>query len=145
MQPKTDSPTFSSWAVVELFGHRTLAGEVGEAYMFGTTLMRIAIPGPQGEPPDVQYYGGSAIYSLSPCSEAHARLVADRLRPVTLTPRLIAGITDAPDPWNDGTDEGRADGFNDDPDGLDDDENGDDDPPSAEQPAPRDLSDRYKL
>lgn len=64
---------FETWAVIELMGHRRLAGLVSEQHVAGTTLLRIDIP--EGQP-SVQLYGGSAIYCITPCTEDAARKVA---------------------------------------------------------------------
>ena len=39
-----DNKVFEGWAIVELMGHRRLAGYVQQAEMFGTVLLRIDVP-----------------------------------------------------------------------------------------------------
>lgn len=75
----------AQWAVVELFGHTKIAGKVSEEQRFGTTLCRVDVPdvtGFQGEtiPGHTKFYGGASIYSLTPCSEDVARLVAQHIK-----------------------------------------------------------------
>jgi len=73
---------YEGWAIVELMGHRRLAGYVREAAQFGTAMIRIDIPAErEGEQPITQFYGGSSIYCLSPVSEETARAVAQYQRP----------------------------------------------------------------
>lgn len=75
---------FKSWAILELMGHRRLAGLVSEEARFGTTLLRIDVP---HDPKDggkefvTQYYGGGSIYCLTPTTEETARMVAKGSQP----------------------------------------------------------------
>lgn len=69
---------FESWAIVELMGHRKLAGFVSEVTMFGVVLMKIDVP---CDPPVTQYYGGPSIFSLTPTTEELARAAAKASRP----------------------------------------------------------------
>lgn len=94
---------FESWAVVELMGHVRMAGRVTEEERFGSKMGRIDIPtknvcdscngsGPiggcdmcqsSGQVDDffTQYFGGSSVYRVTPCSEEAARAVAARNQP----------------------------------------------------------------
>lgn len=69
---------FEGWAIVELMGHRRLAGKVSEATIAGAAMLRLDIP---CEPPVTQYYGGSSIYCLTPTTEEIAVALAKRMRP----------------------------------------------------------------
>jgi hypothetical protein len=80
--------TFPGWAILELMGHRRLAGFVTEAEVAGTKLLRLDVYAP--EPPDTdederpvatQLYGGAAIYCITPTTEEIARAVAATRRP----------------------------------------------------------------
>jgi len=81
---------FDSWAIVELMGHRKLAGRVSEKVIAGTALLRIDVPevaqedGQPNIPGFTQFYGASSIYCLTPTSEEIARRYAGyhRERPV---------------------------------------------------------------
>jgi hypothetical protein len=72
----------STWAIVELMGHRERPGRVTEVEMYGGKLLRIDIPAPAGDV--TEFYGVSAIYSVRPVSEEIARDRATRIdsRPV---------------------------------------------------------------
>lgn len=66
---------FEGWAIVELFGHRRLGGYIRDVEVFGGVMCRIDVPTQEGQQV-TQFYGGSAIFSLTPCSEEAARAVA---------------------------------------------------------------------
>jgi len=66
-------PAYEGWAIVELMGHRQTAGKVVEVQMAGSTMLRIDTPGRDGATITSQFYGGSAIYCLTPCDETTAR------------------------------------------------------------------------
>jgi hypothetical protein len=66
---------FASWAVVELMGRIRLGGYATEETRFGQAMLRLDVPDGDGEL-RTRYFGGGAIYSVSPCSEDLARLVA---------------------------------------------------------------------
>lgn len=111
---------YESWAILELFGHTVIAGFVSEETMFGAKLLRIDVPTVDEQHPGfTKYYGGAAIYGMTPTTEAHARAAAAqiRVRPVTLyvlpePKRLAAPVAEYP----------RDDRFDDDDDDDDDDE-----------------------
>lgn len=67
---------YKGHAVVELMGHRRLAGRVEEVQQYGVTMLRLDVPGPDGATVATQFYGGAAIYCLTPCDEATAIAVA---------------------------------------------------------------------
>jgi len=71
-------PAFAEWAVLELMGHRRLAGFVEEVELAGQGVLRIDIP---SEPPVTQFYGVGSMYSLTPTTEAIARGLASRSSP----------------------------------------------------------------
>lgn len=89
-----DEPTFEGWAILELMGHRRLAGRVSEATIAGGSFVRIDVPNyrdvspdmPEGplEPGDIQatqFYSPAAVYCITPTTEETARAVAARNRP----------------------------------------------------------------
>lgn len=64
----------SKWAIVELMGHRQVAGKISEVTQYGVTMLRVEVPS-ISEPGKVfrtQDYGGSAIYCLTHCDEETA-------------------------------------------------------------------------
>jgi hypothetical protein len=65
------APTFDGWAIVELMGHRIRSGRVTEIELAGGKMLRVDIPTDGGDV--TEFYSGSAIYALRPCSEEIAR------------------------------------------------------------------------
>jgi hypothetical protein len=64
---------FDSWAILELMGHRRLAGHVTEEQIAGALYLRIDIPAIGDEPAATQFYGPQAVYAITPCTEQTAR------------------------------------------------------------------------
>lgn len=107
----TDQDGFHEWCIVELFGHQKVAGLVSEQQIGGAAMIRVDVPGgADGRPLFTRFYGGSAIYSITPCDEMTARQAAHSLRiePITvyLMPLPAPAVTDADgDEEDDGDDE----------------------------------------
>lgn len=80
------SDRFESWAIVELFGHQKIAGCVAEQQIAGTVMLRVDVPGIAEQAGFTRFYGGSAVYSITPTDEATARAAVDvlRARPITV-------------------------------------------------------------
>lgn len=90
----SEQEKFDSWAVVELFGHKQIAGRVTEATIGGCAFLRVDVPEQEAVeenrarfqyaqpalPAYTRYFGNGAIYALNPCSEAAARAMAIRIR-----------------------------------------------------------------
>jgi len=72
---------FDSWAILELMGHRRLAGRVSEVELAGHGMLRIDVPTAAPGGFITQYYSPSSMYALSPTTEEIARAVAKRNRP----------------------------------------------------------------
>lgn len=66
----TTAEKFEQWAIVELMGHAHIAGKVTEETRFGTVLMRVDVPALEDTAAFTTYFGGSAIYRMTPCDEA---------------------------------------------------------------------------
>ena len=77
MSDQTRETTPAVWAVVEIMGHRKLAGRVREVRLFDKPMMQIEIPLGFGEAPSaafaVECYAPDSIFSFVPCDEATAR------------------------------------------------------------------------
>lgn len=73
-----------TWAIVELMGHRRIAGMVSEQSIGGASMVRVDVPETSNQPAFTQFYGGQALYCLTPTTEEIARAVAERscARPV---------------------------------------------------------------
>jgi hypothetical protein len=82
MASETGREAFEGWAILELMGHRKLAGYVREVEMFGAALCRIDVPAGDDDAQAVtQFYTASAVYCMTPTTEAVARRMAPRFRP----------------------------------------------------------------
>lgn len=85
---------FAEWAIVELMGHRRLAGKLTEQTIAGFGFLRLDIPGDDDKPPATQIFAPSSVYAITPCTEETARLTAtvSRVEPVSRwdIPRLTA-------------------------------------------------------
>lgn len=92
----SEGTAYEGPAIVELMGHRRLAGHVTEAQMYGTTLLRVDVPQGDGSTA-TQFYGGSSIYALTPTTEAMVERIAatNSVRPVE---RWELPSADADDP-----------------------------------------------
>lgn len=69
---------FEGFAIVELMGHRKLAGHVSEQEIAGQAFLRLDVP---AEQPVTQFYSAAAVYCITPTTEEIARSLAARLRP----------------------------------------------------------------
>lgn len=80
------------WAIVELMGHKVVAGLVQKSEMLGKAMMRIDVPETDDYPQHTQFYGDAAIYSVTFVSEEVAKLTAQKLsnNPVAVyVPELV--------------------------------------------------------
>lgn len=87
MSDNAPSP-FAAWAILELMGHRRLAGYLSEQELAGHGFIRLDIPAPvpatqladfdatAGPFKATQFYAPGAVYAITPCSEAIARRIA---------------------------------------------------------------------
>ena len=67
------------WAIVELMGHKVVAGLVQKSEMLGKPMLRIDIPATSEYPQHTQFYGDAAIYGVTFVSEEVARITAEKL------------------------------------------------------------------
>ena len=76
LNPEGCDGAYAGWAILELMGHRRVAGQVREVTMYGACMLRVDIPAPEsGGVTVTQYYGGAAVYCLTPATEEAARKV----------------------------------------------------------------------
>lgn len=64
-----ETAAFESWAIVELMGHRKIAGKVTEKIIAGVPLLRIDVPAVGESKGLTQFYGAQSIYCLTPTTE----------------------------------------------------------------------------
>lgn len=73
-----EQPKFEEWAIVEVMGRVSIAGLVTEEQRFGTSMCRVDVPAVKDSPTYTRYFGGSSIYSITPCSEEAARVYVEQ-------------------------------------------------------------------
>lgn len=91
---------FNCWAVVEIMGHQRYAGRVSEQPIAGTVLLRIDVPAVGERLPFTKLFGGSAVFSIAPCSEEFARSVVEQCcdRPIEIySPSVQRGLSFDPE------------------------------------------------
>jgi len=93
--------TYEGWAIVEIMGHRRLAGFVREVEMYGGKLLRIdSYEGTNEAPTMTQFYVVGSVYCLTPTTEETARRAATAIeapKPIALweLPKPVQGaLTD---------------------------------------------------
>lgn len=80
------------WGIVELMGHKVVAGFMQKSEMLGKPLLRVDVPASGDYPAFTQLYGEAAIYCVTFVSEEVARRAAAsyRVNPVSVyVPDLI--------------------------------------------------------
>lgn len=76
-----DDGPLDTWAIVELMGHRRLAGRVREVQLAGHGYLRLDIPAAGDDPARTQYIAPGSVYALHPTGEKTARAAAAHWRP----------------------------------------------------------------
>ena len=107
----SENEAFEGWAILELMGHRRLAGYVTEQEIAGAGMLRIDVPGEGDEVHATQFYSPSSLYCLTPVAEEVARGLARRTKPAPVQrwelpaapegPRVVAEEDDDPMPYPD--------------------------------------------
>jgi len=86
---------FDVWAIVEMLGHKILAGRVTEHVVAGQAFIRVDVPETPQEAAFSKLLGPGSIYAISPCSQELARAAAASLHaepiPVYIPKALPAG------------------------------------------------------
>lgn len=102
--------TFEGWAILELLGHRRLAGWVSEQTVAGSSFLRIDVPGPDYDSERnvfaaTQLYSPAALYCLTPTTREMALAVALRNQPAPVQRwELPAAASDSPPDDDEGYD-----------------------------------------
>ena len=69
---------FEEWAIIELMGHRKVAGKVTEENIGGASFIRTDIYVTGDEVKITQYYNPTAVYSITPVTKETAVKYAAR-------------------------------------------------------------------
>jgi len=70
---------FSTFAILELLGHRQRIGHVCEVQIAGTSYLRSLIFNSEGELCDPQFYANASVYCITPMPEEMARQYVSRI------------------------------------------------------------------
>lgn len=70
---------FAAWAVIEIMGHKRLAGFVTEQTIGGTAFLRVDVPDTKREARWSKLLDTASIYAITPCTEQIARAVAEEV------------------------------------------------------------------
>ncbi|GAA4681288.1 acetyltransferase [Phytohabitans rumicis] len=81
MTDDTAQTPFAEWCILELLGHRRLAGHVQEVQLAGAGFLRLDIPAAGDDPGRTQYVAPGSVYALHPVDEQTARRAAEAWRP----------------------------------------------------------------
>lgn len=99
MTETTEASTFEEWVILELMGHRRLAGRLREQEIAGEGFLRLDVyPGPAAEPTATQFYRPGAVYCITPTTEILARRFAARTDPGPVTRWELPAIGSADPP-----------------------------------------------
>jgi hypothetical protein len=71
---------FEQWAILELMGHRRLAGIVTDSEIGGGSFIRIDMPMKDGST-STQFYSPGAVYCITPTTEEIARKMSLAYQP----------------------------------------------------------------
>ena len=98
MNDTTQSPPFEGWCILELMGHRRLAGYVRETTLAGVGVLRLDVPEDGDAAAATQFYPPSSLYCMTPVTEAVARSVARSNRPQPVQQWELRQIPASTDP-----------------------------------------------
>lgn len=79
-----DEARFEGWAIIELMGHRRVAGYLTEREVAGARFLQVDIPVPGGGM-RTQLYAPQAVYCITPVAEDVARAVAVHAQPYVVS------------------------------------------------------------
>lgn len=108
-RPESEPEGFQSWAVLELMGHRQVAGEVREQRIASQDFLRVDVPEVPGRPAFTQFYGPQSVYAITPCTREMAEGFNRALPTETIIPfsfKLQAALPSPESDDHDGDDNG---------------------------------------
>ena len=76
----SEKTSFEGWAILELMGHRRLAGFLSEQEIAGASFLRLDIH-TDSQAIVTQFYTPQAVYCMTPTTEDVARAMGSRLQP----------------------------------------------------------------
>lgn len=87
-----DKKDFSEWAIVELFGHKRMAGRISDQEIGGCSFVRIDVPETVKSPAWTKLLGQGSIYGITITDEQTARICADNFTPDPMDRWTIEGM-----------------------------------------------------
>lgn len=115
MSSDASAPAYEGWAIVEIMGHRRIAGFMREVMVAGAPFVRIDQPGADGDAPTSHFYNaGKSIFGFVPVTEAAAVTAARTMRSAPVNewdlpcPQLSGGPPSADSDDNDDGIEGAS-------------------------------------
>ena len=89
-----EKEVFEGWCIIELMGHRRLAGYVRELNIAGAGFLRVDVPAATGDASvATQFYPPSSVYCITPTTEEIARAVAVRSNPQPVARWELPGMS----------------------------------------------------
>jgi len=88
----TEQIPSAQWGIVELMGHKVVAGRISKDEMLGKPMLRVDVPATASFGEFTQFYGESALYCVTFTSEEVAQRTAEqcRVNPVSVyVPDLV--------------------------------------------------------
>jgi len=86
------SDEIQQWGIVELMGHKVVAGLIQKSELLGTPMLRVDVPATSTFSEFTQFYGEAAIYCVTFTSQEVATHTAEqcRVNPVSVyVPELV--------------------------------------------------------
>lgn len=75
------SEAIDGWYLVELKGHRTLAGHVIERIVGPVVMLQVTVPATADDDEWIQIFNPGSVYAMTPITEDDARRLNDRFQP----------------------------------------------------------------
>lgn len=86
-QEQQEDQGFKAWVILEIMGHRRLAGYVTETRIAGKDFLQLNVPVPTRDKKEItQFYPPESVYCITPTTEEIARAVAARNQPEPIHP-----------------------------------------------------------
>lgn len=100
---------FEQWCILELMGHRRLAGLATEQVIAGKGFIRIDIY--EGDNMSTQFYSPESVYAITPTTEEIAKHISNQIKAAPINPWELRGMKElgAPKIEGDNSDEFRDD------------------------------------
>jgi len=84
---------FLGWSIVEMLGHRVIAGFVSEVEIAGAGFLRVDLWSEEGAPKTTQFVAPASVYCITPTTE---EIVRERMQPRPIA-RLALPVADPPE------------------------------------------------